>query len=215
MFTAFEIDVGNPLRKLVLLKLCDNANDNGECWPSIATIARKCEMSVRSVQTHIRALEKMGMVRRTERKDGSINETNMYLITLKKSEIHTPGAGDAPLPAGDAPTPCSKCTRGVQEMHTESPNKPTNEPEDIYPARELDEFRPGNDHATIAAAKGLDVLAELERFRHYKKSKGAQSADWSSDFALWLIDTKPRTVQRDGIDFSGRDYDEIPPGFRG
>jgi hypothetical protein len=31
--------VGNSLRKLVLIKLADNANDKGECWPSYQHIA--------------------------------------------------------------------------------------------------------------------------------------------------------------------------------
>ncbi|HIA8111342.1 TPA: helix-turn-helix domain-containing protein, partial [Escherichia coli] len=31
MAKAMNIKVGNPLRKLVLIKLADNANDNGEC----------------------------------------------------------------------------------------------------------------------------------------------------------------------------------------
>ena len=30
---AMLLKVGNPVRKLVLLKLADQANDNGECWP--------------------------------------------------------------------------------------------------------------------------------------------------------------------------------------
>jgi len=33
---------GTPL--LVLLKLADWANDDGECWPSISTIAQKCRL---------------------------------------------------------------------------------------------------------------------------------------------------------------------------
>ncbi|WP_409365500.1 helix-turn-helix domain-containing protein [Klebsiella pneumoniae] len=40
--------VGNPARKLVLLKLADNANDDGICFPSYQYIADKCEMSKRS-----------------------------------------------------------------------------------------------------------------------------------------------------------------------
>lgn len=34
MVKAMKIRVGNPLRKLVLIKLADNASDQGECWPS-------------------------------------------------------------------------------------------------------------------------------------------------------------------------------------
>ena len=46
MAKAMNIKVGNPLRKLVLIKLADNANDNGECWPSYQHVADQCELSI-------------------------------------------------------------------------------------------------------------------------------------------------------------------------
>ena len=45
MVKAMKVKVGNPLRKLVLLKLADNASDHGECWPSYQHIADQCEIS--------------------------------------------------------------------------------------------------------------------------------------------------------------------------
>ncbi|WP_248842696.1 helix-turn-helix domain-containing protein, partial [Escherichia coli] len=56
MVKAMKIRVGNPLRKLVLIKLADNASDQGECWPSYQHIADQCEISKRSVMNHIAAL---------------------------------------------------------------------------------------------------------------------------------------------------------------
>jgi hypothetical protein len=44
--------VGNPLRKLVLLKLADNASDQGECWPSYQYIADQCEWQAVSHESH-------------------------------------------------------------------------------------------------------------------------------------------------------------------
>jgi DNA-binding Lrp family transcriptional regulator len=55
-----------PTEKLVLLALADAANDEGLCWPSIATIARKSGFSERSVQRSIRAAEGMGLITREE-----------------------------------------------------------------------------------------------------------------------------------------------------
>jgi hypothetical protein len=45
MAKAMAIKTGNPIRKLVLIKLADNANDSGECWPSYKHIADHCECS--------------------------------------------------------------------------------------------------------------------------------------------------------------------------
>lgn len=76
--------VGNPARKLVLLKLADNANDDGICFPSYQYIADKCEMTRRSAINHIEYLIKMGLVSKKERKnkDGSIS--NLYFLHLEQ-----------------------------------------------------------------------------------------------------------------------------------
>lgn len=46
-----------PTAKAVLISLADNANDHGECWPSLATIAVRTCFSERAVQNAIRWLE--------------------------------------------------------------------------------------------------------------------------------------------------------------
>lgn len=113
MVKAMKCKVGNPLRKLVLIKLADNANDQGECWPSYQYIADQCEISKRSVINHIDALIKSGLLRKEVRKGGAKgNVSNIYVIHFGSAgdslgvvqEIHPPSAGDAPPPsAGDAP----------------------------------------------------------------------------------------------------------------
>ena len=54
-------------RKMVLLALCDNANDQGECYPSVQMIAQKCSMTERSVFNHIADLEAIGAIKRNAR----------------------------------------------------------------------------------------------------------------------------------------------------
>lgn len=54
-------------KKMVLLALCDNANDQGECFPSISMLAEKCSMSERSIFNHIADLEKDGAIKRNNR----------------------------------------------------------------------------------------------------------------------------------------------------
>ncbi|MCK9058139.1 helix-turn-helix domain-containing protein [Haemophilus influenzae] len=84
MVQAMNCKVGNPARKLVLLKLADNANDDGICFPSYQYIADKCEMTRRSAISHIEYLIKMGLVSKKERKnkDGSIS--NLYFLHLEQ-----------------------------------------------------------------------------------------------------------------------------------
>ncbi len=92
MVKAMKIRVGNPLRKLVLIKLADNASDQGECWPSYQHIADQCEISKRSVMNHIAALCESGLVKKVTRKGEKGNSSNIYLL---QREIHRTGCNDS------------------------------------------------------------------------------------------------------------------------
>ena len=97
MVKAMKIRVGNPLRKLVLIKLADNASDQGECWPSYQHIADQCEISKRSVMNHITALCESGLVKKVSRKGEKGNSSNIYLLRLDGAKDSPGGsAGDSP-----------------------------------------------------------------------------------------------------------------------
>lgn len=95
MVKAMKTKVGNPLRKLVLIKLADNANDMGECWPSYQHVADQCEIARSTVKTHIRELEKAGLVRREYRRKGEINQSNLFHLNLDGGFFPAPGCGAA------------------------------------------------------------------------------------------------------------------------
>ncbi len=66
-------------QKLVLLKLADNANDDGVCWPSQKTLAAECAMGERTVNRKIAELEASGYLvirRRGKRK------SNVYTLQV-------------------------------------------------------------------------------------------------------------------------------------
>ncbi|HFT3685104.1 TPA: helix-turn-helix domain-containing protein [Klebsiella pneumoniae] len=111
MVQAMKIKVGNPLRKLVLLKLADNASDLGECWPSYQHIADQCEISKRSVMNHIQALCECGLIKKKLRTGPKGNSSNVYQLNLRSARDSPggsasrslPGATDSLLGAGDSP----------------------------------------------------------------------------------------------------------------
>lgn len=70
--------VGNSGRKLVLIKLADNANDEGVCWPSYQNVADQCEMGRTTVIGHIKQLEKDGYLKKMARNAG--RSSNRYYI---------------------------------------------------------------------------------------------------------------------------------------
>ncbi|EFN2480215.1 helix-turn-helix domain-containing protein [Escherichia coli] len=102
MAKAMNIKVGNPLRKLVLIKLADNANDNGECWPSYQHVADQCEVSRSTVKSHIRALEEMGFLKREFRRKGELNQSNVFYLTLDNAQQIQPESGGAGAARGGA-----------------------------------------------------------------------------------------------------------------
>jgi hypothetical protein len=106
MVKAMKAKVGNPLRKLVLLKLADNANDQGECWPSYNYIAEQCEMSRRSVMDHVKKLEKSGFLRREYRKGVKGNSSNVFHLDF--DENTGLGGESAALPSESVALPPSE-----------------------------------------------------------------------------------------------------------
>ena len=133
MVEAFEAKIGNPARKLVLLKLADQANDNGLCWPSYATIASACEVDRRTVIRHIKQLEKDGFLRveKTYNKDAGKNYSNRYHLTIangvKKplvSEDHHPSDKlSPPLVTKDHPPSVKLSPEPINEPIKEPINK--------------------------------------------------------------------------------------------
>ncbi|WP_196766187.1 helix-turn-helix domain-containing protein, partial [Pseudomonas putida] len=98
MVKAMKTKVGNPLRKLVLIKLADNANDMGECWPSYQHIADQCEIGRSTVKVHIRELEKSGLLRREFRRKGELNQSNVFHLALEGGAAPALGGGAADTP---------------------------------------------------------------------------------------------------------------------
>lgn len=68
--------------KMVLLALCDHANDEGVCYPSQEGLAAKCSMSKRAVVTHLRWLEEHGLLRRERRQKTNVRQSNLYHVCL-------------------------------------------------------------------------------------------------------------------------------------
>jgi DNA-binding MarR family transcriptional regulator len=86
---------------LVLLALADFADDEGTCWPSIETLARKSRLKRRATQYAIQSLVDAGLL--TVEPNAGPNTVNLYRVTpggAKRAPVHE----DAPPPVhGGAP----------------------------------------------------------------------------------------------------------------
>ncbi|EAA7260711.1 helix-turn-helix domain-containing protein [Salmonella enterica] len=179
MARAMAIKTGNPIRKLVLIKLADNANDNGECWPSYQHIADHCECSRSAVRSHIDALIGMGVLTKENRmgiNNGKGNTSNVYYLNLDNP---MPPKSTAPVPSKITGmplenTPPMSCG-GTRTSHS---FEPVNEPNDP-PNPQKGE---GDEWLLADAKKALEF---------YNEQTGTRCRD-IKPFVLMLTPTKTR-----------------------
>lgn len=119
MAQTMKLNVGSLAKKMVLIKLADQANDDGLCWPSYQTIAEACQVSRRTVIRHIKSLEADGYlnITKTYDKANKKNFSNRYQLTIDRgvkmslvTECHHPSdtvtiSGDRVSPPSDRVSP--------------------------------------------------------------------------------------------------------------
>ncbi|MDI7595048.1 helix-turn-helix domain-containing protein [Cronobacter malonaticus] len=220
MAKAMSIKVGNPLRKLVLIKLADNANDDGECWPSYQHIADHCECSKSAVKEHISALIKLGLMTKENRlgvNNGKGNTSNVYRLHLTSTPVSsestppvppktsggssesthvssesTPVSSESTPPVPPAGTRTSHSFEPVKEP-LESKKKSTVMPEG---------FSPSEAHQKMANEYGISLQEEFEKFTDHHLSKGSKFIDWNRALNTWLRNARGFQKSRTSKSFS-------------
>lgn len=81
MTSVWKLEGLSATQKLVLLSLADNANDQGECYPSMAQIAKRTSLSDRAARSAIRSLEELGIVSSAARNGTS----TVYFLSIPES----------------------------------------------------------------------------------------------------------------------------------
>jgi DNA-binding transcriptional ArsR family regulator len=98
---VWKFQFKDPSMKLVALALADMANDSGESWPSIGSIQERSGLSESSVRRHIRAMEEMGVIERSERFAHERQTSNGYRFTgdflSKEGGCHPRHPGVSPM----------------------------------------------------------------------------------------------------------------------
>lgn len=120
MVKAMKAKVGSPLRKLVLIKLADNANDQGECWPSYKHIADQCEIDRRTAMRHVDDLEAQGFLKKEVRFGGPKgNSSNLFHLTIDRGVVSQSHQGSVTESLGGSVT---------ESPRTSHSSEPVNEP---------------------------------------------------------------------------------------
>lgn len=124
---------------LMLLAIADNANEDGEAWPSIPTLAHKCRMTERNAQMLIHRLEAAGELTVQHRRRGEKNETNLFTIAVpwrKTAPEGRKGLVKAASPPGESGFTIPGESGFTTLVKTASPD-PSIEPS-IEPSKKLD-----------------------------------------------------------------------------
>lgn len=154
MTLVWELDLPDS-EKLALLALADCANDEGLCWPSMATLAKKCSKSDRTVQKAIQSLIEKGHLSRDERPGRGV----LY-------QIH-PRSDDTPEKTSP-PKPC----RSTPEAASDKPSRTINSP--LAPQSESAEEQADPTDQYWRGAKGRtwqETGAMLKRIDRTKESR--------------------------------------------
>lgn len=196
---AFEQNHVKGLGRLVLLAIADAADDDGVCWPSVPTLARKAGLSPRTCHRVLDALRQKGVVSWTARQGTS----SLYQLHAVPSE--------APITESD---PCQPDMgtpanlTGVKNMHPCQPDRvplplagrpplPTigrvtvkNRQRTVSRARSRRERFPSGFTLTdqrreYARTKGLDAGGEFEQFADHHRAKGTTFLDWDAAWRTW------------------------------
>jgi DNA-binding transcriptional regulator YhcF (GntR family) len=184
---AWKTPVADAKAKLVLLKLADNANDEGIAWPHIETIAAETGLSRSSVFKALNELENGGIVER----DRGRNEV---IYRIQKSRLETSRSPDwRPLEVqtGDLPY--------IKEPSIEHIGTTTNQKR----------FQKPSVADVLAYGSSLTPkFLKAQQFIDYYESKGwvvgkAPMKCWKSAVRTWQARdkqaTKPQTSDQFGI----------------
>ncbi|MBH3471679.1 helix-turn-helix domain-containing protein [Pseudomonas putida] len=190
MVKAMKTKVGNPLRKLVLIKLADNASDQGECWPSYQHIADQCEIARSTVKTHIRELEKAGLVRREFRRNGELNQSNLFHLNLWGGAAAAPGGGAGENLGGAAENPGGGAAAAPRTSHLSEPVKEP-KPTCTSLADGFEQFwklypKKKSRKDALKAWNKLNPDAELQAVMIASLGRHCVSRDWTKDAGQYI-----------------------------
>ena len=158
-------------QKIVLLKLADNANESGTCWPSLNTIAEDCGCSVRTVSRAIAHFESINLISHDRRYSKSnMYHFNMDTLSILSKDMDTESTSprqavymDRTQSPHDVDTqsngyghPCPTNRKEPSKNHQLSDNEPSDEPSEEY-----DEYEEPFD---IADSIRLKKLADQRKF---------------------------------------------------
>lgn len=125
-----------PTKKLIMLSLADQANDEGVTWPSVRSLARRTGLSPRAIQKNLAELEADKIIVRERRQAATGRQTsNFFTISISAlptlHDVHpcTSDGGRVHLGRGEGAPATGGRVHDVHPLnhHKEPPTEPSQE----------------------------------------------------------------------------------------
>lgn len=179
--------------KMVLMCLCDHANDDGVCWPSIETLCRKTSKGERTVQSALKWLAENDFF---TFKDGEHKARTYYLDPRKicTPAKSAPRKSRTPQNLQDTPAKSAPHPRKSRTQTTIEPSRTVN---NTITAHALpDDWRPTQFGLKTKSREIVDgwppgeVDAQFEHFAAHHRAKGSKFKDWQDAWSTWVLNSR-------------------------
>lgn len=176
MTAVWEIDLPAS-DKLVLLALADCANDEGGCWPSMATLVKKCSKGERTVQASIKSLVDGGHITREERPGKGC------FYTVHPRNNCTPAKSAPPQKLTNTPAKSAdKPSRTTTNKHTKRALPIDWKPEPFGPESQC--------RAIVDSWTPKELATQMEHFGAHHRGKGNRFLDWQDVWKTWVLNSR-------------------------
>jgi hypothetical protein len=187
---VWELSQHSGTELLMLLAIADFADDAGNAYPSVATLAGKCRMKPRNANYMLKALQESGELRVTM--NGGPRGANRYRVMFDALGVQSSAGVQAPAGVqSSAATPALDCAKPLQRI-ADKPSLNRQEPSERQrsaPKRRIPkDWTPDADLLGWARKErpDLDLQAVIENFRDYHLGQGKARADWPASFRYWI-----------------------------
>jgi len=178
--SKYKLQEIDAVGQSIFMWLCDHANQEGTCFPSISRLSKLCKKSKNTVKDRLKKLEKLGLIKKYIRKtDFGENKSNLYQIIENDwvPETKSRSKNDQPLSttAGLVSHPWAT----NQNKKEQKPNNPTHTSSVSYlnqiPEEDMIKFMIEYDISKeFVEKKASDVIAYCdEKNKVYKNYRSA------------------------------------------